>query len=244
MILVARETGSKELLPIIRRLGVHADLHGLQFGDFAFEGNGPDGKISIGVERKTLHDMLHCIDDSRLAGHQLVGMGPMYTFRFLIVEGNFKPHDPNGDLMEGFRGGTSWGVCRYRSRRTMYSKLRRYLFSVSLGGTHVLYSRDIVQTAWDICELYHYFEKRWEDHTSLMAMQKFTLPSLSGPPSLCRWWAYHCPDIGDKLSEEAVKLFRNNPLKLALATASEWEKIRGVGSIMSSKIIKAVRGTK
>jgi ERCC4-type nuclease len=94
----------------LAKLGVKAEKADLQFGDFAFEGNGPDGTISIGVERKTLHDLLNCIDDARYAGHQRVGMKQMYTISYLLVEGHWRAHDPSGILMEGFNAGTTWGL--------------------------------------------------------------------------------------------------------------------------------------
>jgi ERCC4-type nuclease len=241
MILVSREVGSKELYPLIRRIGVPAEIVGLPFGDFAFEGNGPQGRINIGVERKALHDMLNCIDDARYSAHQKVGMAEMYDKSFLIVEGNWKPHDPEGFLMEGFSAGTSWGFCRYRSQRTMYSKLRRYLFSVSLSNVIVLYSRDQFQTAYDVCELFHYFQKSWANHTSLLEVQKLHIADLNAKPSLVRRWASDLTDIGVKHSIEAARLFKT-PLALANSDETGWMRIKGVGIKTAQQIIKEIRG--
>src|SRR5512140_926633 len=141
MIIVDSRIGSKELCPIIRRLGVPCELTQLEYGDAAMEGNGKGGKVVIGIERKTLHDMLHCIDDARYASHQRPGMARMYDVSILLIEGTWRPHE-NGLLMELFRG-TQWGECRYRSSRVMYSKLYRYLLSVALSGVIITYTRDI-----------------------------------------------------------------------------------------------------
>lgn len=240
MILVDSRIGSHELLPYIRKCGVPAIETMLDFGDFAFEGNGPDGKIMVGVERKTLHDMLSCIDDNRYAAHQRPGMMQAYDKSFLIVEGNWKPHDRDGTLMEGFRGGSVWGQCKFRSGRIMYSKLRRYLFSISLSGVVVVYSRDLVQTSIDICEMYHWFQKPWTGHTSLIELQKLAIPQLVGKPSLCRKWANDLSDIGTKFSIEAERVFGRSAIKMANGSESDWLKIKGVGVSTARNIIKEI----
>lgn len=241
MIEVAREKGSKELLPYITRIGVQAELSGLQFGDFAFEGKGPKGSILIGVERKTLHDMLHCIDDSRYSAHQRPGMLAMYQKSYLILEGYWKPHE-NGTLMEGFEGGTKWGACKYRSSHVLYSKLYRYLLSVSLSGVIVIYSRDIYHTAYNICECFHYFQKPWDKHTSLIEVQKLAIPDLRKKPSLVRRWASDLEGVGVIHSLAAERLFRT-PLQLAQSDEMDWLRIPGIGVPTAQKIIKEIHGT-
>ncbi len=240
MILVDSRIGSSEVLPYIKKCGVPAIETMLDFGDFAIEGNGPDGKIMIGIERKRLHDMLSCIDDSRYAAHQRPGMMAAYSKSFLLVEGHWRPHDRDGTLMEGFRGGSVWGQCKYRSSRTMYSKLRRYLFSISLSGVVVIYSRDIVQTAIDICEIYHYFQKPWEKHTSLLELQKLAIPDVTGAPSLCRKWANALTNIGAKYSIEAEKVFGRSAIKLAKGSEQDWLRIPGIGVATARNVIKEI----
>ena len=240
VILVDRRQGSTELAPIIKRIGVPVDVVELPYGDFAFDGQGPKGPISIGVERKTLHDLLNCIDDARYV-MQKTGMAQLYDKSFLIVEGMWKPHDPEGWLMEGFQGGTSWGICRYRSQRTLYSKLRRYLFSVALSGVIVLYSRDIFQTAYDLTELYNYFSKKWTGHTSMVEVQKLAIPTLTGKPSLVLRWANNITDVGVKIAQDAERLFKNGR-QMANASESDWLKLPGVGVKTAQQIVAEIGG--
>lgn len=241
MILVDSAVGSRELVSLIRSKGVLCDLTSLSFADAAFEGNGPDGPISIGVERKALHDMLHCIDDSRYSAHQLPGMAQMYTKSFLIVEGEWRPHDQDGTLMEGFRGGTSWGPCRYRTQRVLYSKLYRYLVSVALSGVIITYSKTLNHTAQNIVELFHYFQKKWEDHRSLLEVQKLNIPTMNGKPSLVRRWASDLEGIGVVHSMEAEKHFKTAN-QLANADEEEWLRIPGVGVKTARSIVREIQG--
>ena len=248
MILVDPRSGAEkgvttvdELCAIINRLGICCEKGKLEFADAAFEGNGPHGKILIGIERKTLHDMLNCIDDARYAAHQKVGMRQMYGQSFLLLEGQWKPYDPDGWLMEGFQGGVSWGLCRYRSQRTLYAKLYRYLLSVSLSGVTVLYSRDLVHTAWNICETYQYFQKKWDDHTALLQTQRLHIPDMNVRPSLVRRWAAELDGIGVKHSIDAARLFKT-PLALANSDEIGWLRLKGIGVATAQKLYRQIRG--
>ncbi|MGH7184520.1 MAG: helix-hairpin-helix domain-containing protein [Nitrospiraceae bacterium] len=243
MIILDTAVGSKELLSLIRKRGVLCEKVPLKFADAAFEGHGPEGIISIGVERKALHDMLACIDDSRYSAHQLPGMASMYTKSFLIVEGEWRPHDQDGTLMEGFKGGTSWGACRYRSQRVLYSKLYRYLISVSLAGVIITYSKNMDHTAQNIVELFHYFQKPWHKHTALLETQKLNIPSLNGKPTLRRRWAADLEGVGVVGSQAADKQFKT-AFSLANADESEWLKIPGIGVKTAQSIVSEIRGWK
>lgn len=241
MILVDPRIGSKDLLPILKRLGVPCEMTTLEFGDACFEGRGPEGTICVGIERKNLHDMLNSIEDNRYSGHQRIGMKQMYQVSVLMIEGHWKPHDPQGVLMEGFSGGSAWGYCRPRGQRQMYSKLYRYLMSVSLSGVMVSYSRDAFHTAYNIAEWFHYFQKSWGQHTSLKEIQKIAIPTLNHKPSLTRKWANDLDGIGTKLSEDAEKLFKT-PLALATADEMQWLRIPGVGVKSAQQIVRDING--
>lgn len=243
MILIDNRVGSKELLPYIQRIGgsYKADLASLEFGDACFEGNGPNGKILIGIERKTMGDMLNCIDDARYSGHQIPGMMSMYNQSLLMVEGVWKPDKDTGYLMECVAM-LSWRPFRYRQQMTRYSKLFRYLLSVQLSGVSVIITRDIEQTAYNITECYGYFNKKWEDHTSLLEIQKLNIPTLRAKPPLVQRWAAALEGVGVKHSAEAKKIFKTG-MDLARGSEEDWMQISGVGPKLSRSIIKQIHET-
>lgn len=237
------ENVPRQFVNRIKQLGVSAEISDLSYGDFAFEGRGPQGSVAVGVERKTLHDMLTCIEDSRYSAHQRIGMKSMYNVSVLMLEGYWKPHDPQGILMEGFSGGTSWAYCRHGSQRTMYSKLYRYLISVQLTGVIVSLSRDIFHTAYNVVEWYQYFQKAWSGHISMQELHKMALPQLHGKPPLVRKWAADIEGVGVKMSDLAARHFKR-PITLAQADESEWLRIPGVGVKTAQQIVREVWGNR
>ena len=246
MILIDPRAGSGQemrggdLLPYLQRLKIKAEKEMLPFGDACWEGNGPKGRIAVGVERKRLSDILNCIDDSRYAAHQKVGMKQIYQVSILIIEGVWKPDTATGYLMECISSLT-WRPLRYRSQFTRYSKLFRYLLSIQLSGTCVIITRDIEHTAFNIAEMYHYFQKKWEDHTSLLEVQKIAIPDMNNHPSLVRRWASNLDGIGVKMSQDAEQIFKT-PIALAEADESAWLRIPHVGVATAQQIVRQIRG--
>lgn len=243
MILIDNRVGSRELLPYIQRMpGCYkAELTSLEFGDACFEGQGPKGSMMVGVERKTMSDILNCIDDKRYAGHQLPGMISMYQKSILMVEGVWKPDRDTGYLMECIAMLT-WRPFRYRAQMTRYSKLFRYLLTIQLAGVCVICTRDLEQTAYNICECFSYFSKPWDQHTSLLEVQKLNMPSLTGKPSLVRRWASDLEGIGVKHSMEAERIFKT-PYELASSDESDWIQIPGVGAKLARSVVKQIHET-
>lgn len=241
MILVDPRVGSKDLLPHIQKIGTPCQLQTLEYGDACFEGNGPDmSRVYIGVERKRVGDMLNCIDDARYAAHQRPGMQSMYNKDVLIIEGTWKPDVQSGYMMECVAALT-WRPYRYRTQMVRYSKLFRYLLTIQLAGTMVISSRDAEQTAYNITELYAYFQKKWDDHVSLLEQQRLAIPTMNGKPTLVQKWAAAIEGIGPKLCMRAAEKF-DSPIQLAKADEQDWMEIEGVGSKLAQKIVKTVNG--
>lgn len=228
-----------EMVLTLNRLGAASQQSDLLHGDACFEGNGPDGSILVGIERKTLHDLLNCIMDGRL-NEQRKGMRHMYAISFLMVEGHWKAHDPNGALMEGFNGGVSWGYCKHRAHMP-YESVYNYLASMALAGMIVTYSRDLFHTCYNIRCLYRYFQKRWDDHTAARELHKVAIPQMNARAPLVLKWAVDLDDIGIKKGDLAARHFRK-PITLAQADEQEWLRIPGVGVKTAQQIVREIWG--
>lgn len=240
--------GNELLQPIIRKLGVPCEDLSLPYGDAYFEGNGPTGPIAIGIERKTLHDLLQCIEDARYV-QQRAGMLKMYSrgCTYLMVEGLYAPGDGNGydgQAMIGYRRGQAWGPMKVRGGRTpLYAKIYRYLMSVALSGVIITPSMDLHHTAYNIVEMYQYFQKKWNSHTSLLEVHKSAIPTMNGRPSLARRWADALTDVGVVYGMAADEKFKTGHV-LANVDETDWLSIPGIGPKTARKIIKEIRGWK
>ena len=86
-ILIDNRKGSAELAKYIDS---PTKLLTLEYADFAFQGNGPNGQVSIGIERKSIRDLISSILTGRLSGHQLIGLVNSYDYVSIVVDGPTK----------------------------------------------------------------------------------------------------------------------------------------------------------
>jgi len=89
-------------------------MHGqLPFGDFFIPGNGPEGRITVGVELKRVADLIQCMKDGRLTGHQIPGMLRMYDWSVLLVYDEWQGKPQTGILQ--VKRGRKWVEVDYHS---------------------------------------------------------------------------------------------------------------------------------
>ncbi len=239
MILIDSRVGSKELETPLKKWGMPVAVTQLAFGDAAFEGHGPEGNIMIGVERKRIGDILKCIDDGRYAGFQQPGMVDQYQRRVLIVEGIWKAN-MQGHLIEK-GGGTNWIHPLGPTTPVMYDKLFRFLLSVYLiAGTPVIQSSSIDQTAYQIKNLWGWFSKPWDQHSSQFQVANVVVPSFVRPTFL-RKVACQIDYIGAKRSLEVSKAFKSLR-ELACSDELAWMHKVGVGAKTAQRIVRQING--
>lgn len=165
--------GSKELhAPLAARLrgtSHMARLERIAYGDVAFMGLDPNKPraVEIGVERKTLPDLIASMQSARLAGFQLPGMCACYGVVYLLVEGLWRP-GPEGILEVHERGSwRAWGGRRWQ-RPMLYSQIAGFLESLRDVGVRVLRT----STRAESVELLTCLVARWQrtSHKSLEAL--------------------------------------------------------------------------
>lgn len=250
MILVDDRTGSKELAPLIQRLSIPCAVSRLDSGDFRFLGNGPDSRtLCIGIERKTIPDLIDSMHSKRYAGHQLPKFVKDHDVRWLYIEGIHKCGD-NGELLVPY-GGSRWGT-PYGHNQVLYRQVDNFLTSSQqLHGVLVKYTRDQSHTAQCLVNLYWWWQKAWEDHNSYKQLYtpEQTVAVIGGKLSLCRAWAaalnkstMGSVGIGFEKSAAVEAHFKGNALALATATRSQWLIPGVVGPKLSLAIVTAIRG--
>lgn len=230
MILVDRRVGSKDLLVPLQKAGLDAELDDLQFADVAFMGRGIGGApLMIGVELKTLADLVQSMTTERLQGFQLPGLlrtyDPDLTGQrvYLIVEGEWKT-DRNGRLVR--RVGP--GLWKPMQGAPPASALRKRLLTLaSRAGITVWSTSNRADTVAFVADLYRYWtDKRLDNHRSHLAIYSPDVDSrLLSTPSIFRQVISGLPGIGMKVVEAAESYFEGSIKRAIMASPKVWAEL-------------------
>lgn len=174
MILLDPRQGSGELLPLFSPYGVQVveeklEVPGVSLGDMAFYGHGEDGRVSVGIERKRLSDMVGSMRTKRV-NWQLDGLCQNYDYVWIVLEGIWGVGS-EGEIVVPRRGGMRPFV--HTGRTVLYRELMGFLTTMKLKcgtetGNHVRVEKTGTpqETVAFVVGLYRWFEKPWRQHRS------------------------------------------------------------------------------
>jgi hypothetical protein len=176
--------------------GTGRTLHTLPSADIAIPGHGPDGDILIGVEVKSIPDLLSSLDDGRLQDTQIGGMRRDYDIAWLLyyglhrpgLEGELEVYQLNGggrpDWYPYTRGGSS-------TKPIGYSYLKAAVAEIATQGIRVDHvggwdadsaGREIAH--W-VVTLHDLFAKQWHEHRLMSQIdtsgERFTTGNINDP---------------------------------------------------------------
>lgn len=242
-LVVDPRAGSKDLIPHLRALGVKCVEERMAYGDISFVGNGPLGPLPIGIEHKSLPDVLDCILSGRFAARQLPGLLDSYAHTWLVVEGQFRP-GPAGELYvprgrAGRFGPVPWGY-----KEWLYRHVVHWLLSIQIqGGCRVVVTRDKRDSAAFIKALFTWWTaKGWEDHQTLKTLDHVVQRRMGYcRPTFVRKFAALLPGIEWERSAAVASHFGTIEAAV-LAPTVEWEKIDGIGPVIARKARNAIKG--
>lgn len=257
MILIDYRIGSVELIPYFKPYGTDVCEASLGIGDVKFVGNGPDGDVDVGIERKRLTDLVACIRDRRLSGFQLVGdeqtpgLLETYDYVYIVVEGIYRP-GLHGILEQ--RQSSSWAPVYAGSSAMLYAEMDNFLSSLELRAVtkigepvRIHRSGTLAETACWINDLYHLWtNKRWSEHRAHSDIyyrepdRKFSRKASFNKPKnnpLVKMLA-QLDGVHNK-AYEAAKQFRSIR-GFANATVGAWSQIDGIGKKMARRIVEVI----
>ena len=245
-ILVDSRVGSKEIAPFLTTQKLPVELLTLEYGDFAFEGNGPDGPVLVGVERKRLTDLLTSMRTGRLAGHQLQGLLSTYSPCYLLVEGIFR-RGSDGVLESPAWGkdARGWAPVRVGVQGFLFSEMDNFLTSLeNIAGLKIRYTSSQTQTAQTLASLYAWWGKPWLKHRSLGVVYT-PAPSTIDlvEPSLLKKIAVQLPGVGWEKSVAVERKWRT-VVDMILAEEKDWESLPGFGKTLARRIVNELRNPK
>jgi ERCC4-type nuclease len=240
MIKIDNRIGSAELRKFLA--GVPTELCRLDFGDFAFQGNGPgEMPYLIGIERKRISDLVQSMDSGRLSGHQLVGLTNSYNVIYLLVEGIWKPRE-DGVIMLPSKGG--WRAMEYGKRRYTYHEVTNFLNSLTvLCGLNIFQTQGAFMSGLWLKHLYAWWRKPYSDHKSHLQFHQSIerqYAQLFVPPFIQRV-AKELKGIGwDKSKALALKF--KSVEELLNADVKTLMEIEGIGKKLAKQVYNQLRG--
>ncbi len=245
MIHIDSRRGSAELEGAIRAYGVKTKIERMEFADFRFlTENGPEGIARVGIERKTVKDMLQSIESGRYSGHQLVGLVDSYDFNYLIVEGKYRADPDTLKLQFPNYSLRKWTNASWGSREWDCRALDGTLNTLRLkAGVHVIHTHEPQDTAHQIFALWSWFGKPWHKHGSHLRFhdKPFREPLGLEPPSFMRRVVKEFDHIGWERSKQVEKLF-GNVVEAAKAPVSKWSLLDGITPKRAQELWKKLRG--
>lgn len=212
----------------------------LEYGDISFSGNGPEGEVQIGIERKVIGDLINSISTGRLSGHQLPGLLSTYYKVYIIMEGMCR-EDGNGEL-EVYQH-HKWVHLSRGKRKFAYRDVWSYLTTLeTFTGVVVRSTANMVETANQIEYLSYWWSKPWLKHKGHLQIHKSTPPSAllrPGKASLIRRMASELMGVGWERATAVEKHF-GSVSKMFVAREEEWRKVEGFGKLTARKVYEAL----
>jgi|GEM_PF-1590935 len=235
VIKVDSRTGSRELLRLFP-LGT-AEEATLEFGDFAFLGNGPDGVLyNIGVERKVVSDFISSMRTGRLQSYQIPGMLNMYNEIYLIIEGTPSVDPRDGTMSQ--RKGNIYHDIVYNNYPVSAAEYFGYIASISsVFGIHILTLPSKVDTVAAILSLRNFWKKPFETHRCHKTPY---IPHLKYGASVAEKVASVLPGIGMKRAHDAANHFKSIH-NMINSTVEDWTAIDGIGDVTAERVVDAFK---
>lgn len=228
-------------------LADRCQLARLEFGDVMLTGHGPnDTTISVGVEVKSVHDLLSSIETGRLAGHQLPGLLKSYDHAWLLIYGYARASEEN--YLEVRRNGR-W--CTFQLRRNKpvpWSYLEGWLLTAQLlTSIRIKWVSNEEEAAKWISVLDRWLEKPWDRHKALSVFNTsgaMAAPIGSDPvEAVIAKVAAAMPGVGWTRGWNAAKHF-SSVADMIGASEKEWQMIDKIGPVLAKSIRDTIRRKK
>lgn len=239
-IIVDRRAGSKELMdyPL-----PDASLDELPSADVMLVGNGPDGEVLVGVELKSVTDLVSSTSTGRLQATQVPAMLDDYDVCWLLVYGAYRAGVKEGELQIQ-KGPRWWRKYRMGNREVPWSYVEAFLLSLSVVGVQIKHVYDMAEAARWIGVLDGWWSKPYDKHRAFRTFDHSRdvslMPGMSEAEMLRARVANCLPGVGHERAMAAARHFRSVK-EMVAADREEWEEIDGIGKVISRTVEEAVR---
>jgi len=239
-ILIDSRKGSAELAQYIT---APTKIAHLEFADFSFLGNGQHCPVSVGIERKSIRDLISSIVSGRLSGHQLIGLSNSYDYSYIVVDGVFKTGKDG--LIRVPKGRGEWCVVQLGSQVIPKSMIDNYLNNLLVVcGVFHEFTPSAHQTGAWVTSLYKWWQKPWADHKAHLAFHSDAPKrAMFKKPSLVHRMIKEIDKVGWDKGLAISKKFACMA-DIVMADKKDIESVRGIGKVLAKRILNDLWGKK
>lgn len=241
MLYVDDRAGSKDLMKydFIRSNATVTRLD--PAGDVMFSGNGPDGAVLVGVEVKSVWDLITSIATGRLQATQIPAMLDTYDINWLLCFGEYRA-SPDGVLQ--IQRHNKWRNFRLGARPVPFGYVESLLSEFTAIGVHVKQVHDERSAATWIGVLYRWWSKQWSEHKGMRTLDRSReislVPGMTHETLDRISVAAQLPGVGFDRATAAAEHF-TSILQMINAPSQEWEKIPGIGKTIARAVVESIR---
>lgn len=241
MILVDDRAGSRDLMRYAP-LNEIGELCRLDSADVCFHGNGPQGGVLVGVEVKSVWDLLSSANTGRLQATQLPAMLREYDVSWLLYYGEYRP-SPRDHGLQVMRKG-KWTSFVLGKRAVPYGYLEALLIDITALGVRIKQVRDAREASAWLGVAFRWWSKPWTQHRGMRTFDNSRevslMPGMSDDTLLRARVAAQLPAVGFERAVAAATHF-GSVREMVTAEVREWEKVPGIGRVIAKAIVEAVK---
>lgn len=238
-VLIDDRAGSKDLIlkPCLKGI---AELARLNFGDVLIAGNGPKGSVAVGIEVKSIWDLVSSAANGRLMDTQITGMLGDYSHCWLLVYGSWRAGRKDG-LLHIQRGKDRWEMFKLGKACLPYSFVEHLFTEITMMGVHVATVPSEYDAAEWVAAMASWWNKRWTDHKASRTFDHSSAearlrPVMLDPRVRSRAEiASKLPGVGFERAIAAAKHFKS-VREMMNAPSSEWLKVPGIGKGIAKSV--------
>jgi hypothetical protein len=239
-VLIDDRAGSKELI-LHPPLNEKAQLARLESGDVLVVGNGPDGPTLIGVELKSISDLISSMNTGRLQAKQIPAMLEDYDVCWLLHYGLYRPCPVTGRLQ--MLRGQDWKPYQIGSKYIPYTYVENMLHTLTALGVRIKRVASQVEAVAWLASLIGWWTKPWDDHNGMRVFDNSRsisfMPNVSSDVLLRARIAAQLPGVGYKKAMVVANHF-GSVREMVNADLTDWKEIPGVGKVIAQAVQQSV----
>ena len=239
-IFIDDRAGSSDLIDYPPLFGI-STLTRLDHGDICFSGCGPKGKnLLIGIELKSISDLISSTECGRLQATQIPGMLKTYDESWLLY---YTPYKITKRSCIQIYKGRRWWDYKLGKRPVTTSYIERVLLTLTAAGVHVKHVNNMAEAAIWTNELYSWWSKPFDTHRGMHVFDESQsmsiMPKIPNDVLLRARIASQLSGVGYKRALAAGYHF-GSVREMINADEAEWASIEGVGKVIARNVNNAL----